>query len=239
MLFRITLVVVLLLASLALSASDVQSGNTAVSVVYFHPRDATSNLSVLEVDILIQDIQIWYKDQVGQTFTLQSAQIVRGQRTTAEYIDGGVWVPILTELGYFCGTGIHVIIVHTSLPSAGGGSCDPVYSSGERGGTALVSEANFPANCDVMLWWCGFGGLAHDLGHTFTLPHPSCSWECSNTVMLAHWLYPDVGLLDLAEAPEITTLQNSTWFGASPEPTPAPCEPKFNPHGKRVGRCKA
>lgn len=207
-----------------------------VSVVYFFPRDVSPTLTVSEADTLMEGVQGWYEKRVGQTFTLQRAQLVRGRNDTAYYQEN-TWSRILIELGYYCGTGVHVIIVPTSINYAAGGACDPHYSSGKQGGTAMVIEGHFA------------GATAHEIGHAFTLPHPNCSIDdCSATVMWSWWRYPNVGLLDTRTAPEITTLQESVWFGGlaptvtpTPEPTPKPCEKRFNKHGKAIGakRCRS
>ncbi len=224
------LLIVVLGAAAAWSSSEAQAAN-GVTVVYFNPRDEEPNTEyIAEIDPTMAGIQGWYGTQVGSTFPLSAVQVVQGKRTAAEY-QSNIWGTVLIELGYYCGTGVHVIFVHPSLPFMGGGSCDAVYSGGSGGGTAMISEG------------APVGGWAHDLGHVFTLPHPGdCGivnpWPdyCSYTVMWSHWFYPDVGLLDSAEAPEKQTLASSPFFSVSttsgdtstptptptPEPTPAP-----------------
>ena len=214
----------------ALSLSGASAGGASLSVVYFYPRDQTATMTATELDTSMAGVQHWYNTQVGSTFALQNAQVIRGQRDAAYYQDS-IWVKVLTELGYYCGTGIHVLVVHPSLPFMGGGTCDPLYESGVGGGTAMISEG------------APVGGWAHDLGHAFALPHPKdCGivnpWPayCSETVMWSHWFYPDVGLLELSFAPEISSLQASPWFGGDPEPVEG-CKP-FKGKGKALGRCR-
>ena len=215
---------VFLATLLAVSAASA-SPPRVVDVVYFYPRDQEPSTDyIAEIDPAMADIQGWYETQVGSTFSLSAVKVVRGRYDASAY-QGNIWGGVLTELGYYCGTGVHVIFAHPSLPFMGGGSCDPVYESGSGGGTAMISEGS------------SLGGWAHELGHAFALPHPNCAVDdCGATVMYAHWGYPTVGLLDTATAPEISSLQASPWFGGSgPELV---CVPKFNPRGKLVGKCR-
>lgn len=195
----------------ALFISPTSASNT-VSVVYFYPRDQEPNLEY-PVDAIMADVQDWYGTQVGSTFSVSPAQVVRGKKTAAQYQDN-IWGDILRELGYYCGTGVHVIFVHPSIGFTGGGSCTPDYQSGD--GTAMVEEGLHT------------GIVAHELGHAFSLPHSTCE-----SVMWCWWDYPDVGLLDV----EVSALQ--AYF--DPEPgEPKTCKPKYNPHGRLVGakRCR-
>jgi hypothetical protein len=63
------------------------------------------------------------------------------------------------------------------------------------------------------VWWCAWdtyrGTIAHELGHTWGIPHPDAfkapgvdgspgRWDCSvdgNTVMQCHWGFPQDSLL--------------------------------------------
>lgn len=89
-----------------------------------------------------------------------------------------------------------VVIGDSSLGGLLGGVC-PL--DGVQGGTA---------------WWCNWntyrGTIAHELGHTWGIPHPDAlrpptadstppRWDCAidgNTLMQCHWGFPDDSLLD-------------------------------------------
>lgn len=200
----------------------------AVSIVYFYPNDQTPNQEYIDlVDTSVAEVQGWYRGVVDSTFAIDSVQVIQGKRNTAYYRDN-TWTNILTELGYWCGTGVHLIFIHQEINSgwASGGAC-----SGDKEGTAMLAETVMDiklGRCDPADWRCGLGAIPHELGHAFFLSHSECI-----SIMLCHWLYPNVGLTN----GEITALQNHRYFGTA-EPTPDTCTPKFNPHGKRVGRCK-
>lgn len=205
------LLILALGAAVTWSSNEAQAADNSVTVVYFYPRDQEPNTEyIAQIDGIMADVQGWYGTQVGSTFSFDPVQVIRGQRNTADYGQGGeIWGAVLRELGYYCGTGIHVIFVHPSIPFTGGGSCDSIYESGSGGGTAMFMEGH-PT-----------GVLAHELGHAFALPHPQgCGTTteptyCGNTVMWAWWGYPDVGLLDLKVAPEKQTLASSPFFSVS------------------------
>jgi hypothetical protein len=210
----------IILALIVSSVSALPAGrqvSTTVSVVYFVPSDQQPN--DYPADLIMADVQGWYGVQVGSTFDVGSVQVVKGRKTAAEYQDN-IWGDILRELGYYCGTGVHVIIVHQSISFVGGGSCDPDYQSSSAGGTAMIAEEFFPDNRPSV--------VAHEMGHAFALPHSTC-----DSLMGCPWLYPNVGLLDV----EIAALQASPYFDDGDDP-PKTCKP-FKGRGKALGRCRA
>lgn len=212
-----------------IAVSGGQAAAPTVSAVYFYPRDQAASMTAPEADAIMADVQGWYGAQVGSTFDASPVEVVRGAKTAAQYQDN-IWGDVLRELGYYCGTGVHVIFVHPSIGFTGGGSCTPNYQTGD--GTAMIEEGLHT------------GIVAHELGHAFSLPHSTCE-----SVMLCWWDYPDVGLL----AVEIEALQASPYFWVAseheptPEPTPTPtptgdddppCK-SFKGKGKAIGRCRA
>ena len=215
---RLAAIAAALILALIVSSA---TASTTVSVVYFYPSDEQPN--AYPADFIMADVQGWYGVQVGSTFKVGAAQVVKGKKTAAQYQDN-IWGDVLRELGYYCGTGIHVIIVHQSISFVGGGSCDADYQSSSAGGTAMIAEEFFPDNRSSV--------VAHEMGHAFALPHSSCE-----SVMGCPWLYPDVGLLDV----EIAALQASPYFDPElvegPEPVEG-CKP-FKGKGKALGRCRA
>jgi hypothetical protein len=207
---RLAAIAVAVLLALIVSSA---SASTTVSVVYFYPSDQQPN--DYPADFIMADVQGWYGVQVGSTFDVGSVQVVKGRKTAVQYQDN-IWGTVLRELGYYCGTGIHVIFVHPSIGFTGGGSCDADYQSSNAGGTAMIAEGLHT------------GIVAHELGHAFALPHSTCE-----SVMWCWGLYPDVGLLDV----EIAALQASPYFGGTGD-DPQTCKP-FKGRGKALGRCRA
>ena len=66
------------------------------------------------------------------------------------------------------------------------------------------------------------GIMAHELGHAFNLPHPHedvygggqdrCDPHCAQTVMWNYPTFPQVGLLDIQEHPEVQSLRQNPLF---------------------------
>lgn len=207
---RLAAIALAVLLALIVSSA---SASTTVSVVYFVPNDQGASIGVQDVEVIMADVQGWYELQ-GATFAVSGAQVVKGQGDTEYYLQD-IWGNVLRELGYWCGTGVHVVIVHPSIGLTGGSACSD-------GGVAMIEEDVF-SDTDFF----NFEGIvAHELGHAFGLPHSTC-----DSVMLCWWGYPDVGLTDS----EIVTLR--AYFGDETGDDPKTCKPKRG-KGKAWGRCK-
>ncbi len=213
----------------ALAAASSWAGNLTGSsaydtiVIYFYPNDyQPSQQYIDQIDPSMANVRDWYAAQLdGKTFTAQPVVVVQGQRKADYYNAGGVWTPVLTELRDrhytdYCGFHTTLVFVAGSLNFVGGGgSCDAAYS-GSDGGIAMLNETLFDQ------YGASFRGIiAHELGHAFTLPHPlGCGSGndpayCSQTVMWGWWTWPNIGLLDLAVAPEKQALAGSPFFSAA------------------------
>ncbi len=84
---------------------------------------------------------------------------------------------------------------------------------------------------DGTVWWCNWdtyrGTIAHELGHTWGIPHPDAfldpgvdgerrAWDCpnhGNTVMQCHWNFPHDSLLTY----EVVHLKSLRFFEFGPE----------------------
>ena len=98
------------------------------------------------------------------------------------------------------------IIGDSSVGGVLGGVC-PEVSRGKADSTVATA------------WWCSGstyrGTVAHELGHTFGLPHPDafrpgfrCADSTAYTIMQCHWWWGRAGLLDY----EITHLRSLDFF---------------------------
>jgi len=105
---------------------------------------------------------------------------------------------------------------------------------GALGGAVLIGDSSaagitsgacpIDAAEDGTVWWCHWntyrGTIAHELGHTWGLPHPDAlwvspdsarGWDCpmdGNTVMQCHWGFPNDSLLDY----EVEHLRSLPYF---------------------------
>jgi hypothetical protein len=110
--------------------------------------------------------------------------------------DGGIETPGEAGKTAHGSLGGLVVIGDSSVAGVLAGACP---SDGIAGGT---------------VWWCNWdtyrGTIAHELGHTWGIPHPDAflprgpegaerRWDCAvdgNTVMQCHWGFPHDSLLD-------------------------------------------
>lgn len=223
------------------AAAALQDKSYKVKIVYFYPADYKYDQRYVNaIDPFVKDIQKWYADQLGGTaFYTDPVVVIKGQKNTADYgAAQPTWADVESELGVQCGGGnktVTLIFLARPLQWGNGRSCGPWYSGGTNNGDVTVSETTFDAQIVGIVtgtcpngyllgdWRCSVtaakGGIAHELGHAFTLPHPlSCDVTayayCNNTVMWSWWLEgrPTLGLLDLNFAPEKQTLNSSAWF---------------------------
>ena len=214
-----------------------------VTPVYFYPNDVQPNEQYLaQIASAVASVQEWYRVQVGKTFVVDPVVTVRGDHDAAwygcsPYYCGSweaPWYNVLGDLGPkgygACGSRGLIVFLGGGINFQGGGSCGAPYTA-QSGGVAMFTET-------LLNPMAGFGGdrddslgvLAHEVGHSFTLLHPpDCGVTdpayCQQTVMWAWWNFPNEGLLDLAAAPERSTLFNSPFFtstGGNPTATPTP-----------------
>lgn len=185
-----------------------------VAVFYVIPIDIEFEEEVLNRLIEgTKDVQAWYKcASGGVTWELEFPEVVRvyfGERTRQEYVDGGYYGPILSEMrskGLPAFTPGYV----TALWSRGAGfwaGANP-WCNGECG-VAMIGIEAFPefnkpewsgGTCPPgeggLAWPCTpLGAFAHELGHALaSLPHPYDVPETRDvafhSIMQTHWHYP-------------------------------------------------
>jgi hypothetical protein len=127
---------------------------------------------------------------------------------------------------------VYLIAVQTYEISSSMGDPGGAWFSSDAGGVATLGHRelqDIAVDCqdDCYTRNRALGILAHELGHAFNLPHPHedvysggtdpCDEYCDQTVMWAYPRYPDVGLLDVAEHPEIEALRRNPIFSLDVE----------------------
>ena len=173
----------------------------------------------------LHEIQRFYGDNnTGHTFTLNNLQVVQANGPKESYhiiwngrniyedgveFDGNMEAAVVAELhdrGYPTPpaqneSGYSALIFVKGAGGWAGGREFPEANGGWAilGDWAIDSiQGQVPEGA---YWWSGrriqTGASAHELGHTFDLPHPDAyggAWD--STIMGAWWLYPAAGLND-------------------------------------------
>ena len=189
-----------------------------VRVLYAAPSDRVFRSDYRDaIRHAIVDLQSWFRQQTGGlTFSLYDATPEQCQLSeTAAYYDQDTWRRVLDGVQHCApvrgGTSTFVWVVYADLDS----QCDVGYSlgRGESGLTMLPREdlEGLIGNRLVNHGVCGdgpwpgpvtrwIGGLGHELGHAFTLPHPpgcdeglpTCDYDA--LISLGFEIYPNTYL---------------------------------------------
>ncbi len=228
-----------------LATSQWASAQPQVRIVYLVPTDRVANATyVSTLQNAAQHLQVWYRDQMGngKTFRLHDpiVEVVNASHDAAWYSTNPVkgfdlwfWNNVLSDA--FALTGgmfddpnnrwIYYIDADPDCGQLGGGGTSGVAVLPANDFRGLAGEANIPPcsgeapdNAGVCRW---VGGLGHELGHAFDLPHPpECEDADPNTVCPSDalmWLgfrsYPTAQLL-----PEDITFLNGLPFFALHDP---------------------
>ena len=193
-----------------------------VRVIYLHPADQP-RIAEYEpaIERCVEEVCRWYADRAGVTFHALPLEVIRAGATYRQMCRGGDlrrysdegdhsqaggWIDSIREaVG-----GWRPNMVTLIFAQGGGG----VALSGDAGGNArwvivgdwvlepiggVANPQGVPcAQCPPNVQWAITGGtptgtVAHELGHTFGLGHPSPPNDRS--VMFAHWEYPHNGFL--------------------------------------------
>jgi len=207
-----------------------------VKVYYFYPNDYQPDPRYVEaIAIFVEEIRLWFKEKSGETFKSVPAQIMAGKNNAEDYKkDGPAWANIYKELGINCDTKeVALIFVARTIEHGNGRSCSSDWYHADNNGDVTVSEATFDAEIIASEtgvcangfalgdWRCSAnaqrGGIAHELGHAFSLSHPhGCDSSgldyCDRSVMWSWWNWPDVGFIEEEHTPELSTLHKSEWL---------------------------
>ena len=223
----------------SLHADSPKTPAKVVRVVYLVPTDRTARPDYVDrVDAAIQHLQIWYRDEMGNgtTFSLNKrvVEVVQASHPAAWYSATGTrdytlwfWDNVLADAfaltggRYFDPNNVWVFYIDSdpacgqAVGAAAGVSLLPANDL--RG---LAGEANIPPcagdppdSAGVCRW---VGGLGHELGHAFGLPHPAACEDgdpitvCPNDTLLwtGYTTYPQTFLLESDKA----TLAQSPFF---------------------------
>lgn len=208
-----------------------------VQAVYLIPSDRTFKQEYqTAIGEALGDLQAWYAGQLGgSTFSL-SSPVVQSAPTphTASYYS-------TNDTGGDFATWFFYNVVNDGFALTNGQFDDPAHrwlyyidaapAPGQIGGAALMGVAVLPAadllglvgqQPEPVSRW--IGGLGHEVGHTFGLPHPSTcepvlTPECPGQALMwtGYLTYPDAFLL-----PDDKAVLLSSPFFQKPAPVPEP-----------------
>jgi hypothetical protein len=216
---------------------------------------------------VVEEAREWYLETLGTTFHVEPVRVVEGRRPAAGYRHP--YDDILVELGRRGRIPPRTKLLVYMPPSIHQDVCcavrfriqdhrlrfvnDRSYQRGETSGgyvlqTEDFTDDSFDTRGSTHRNHAVGGGVVHELGHTFSLPHPAtCQTPpatgrppyCAQTPMWGWWNYPDgdpalrdslpYGWLDTAADPQRRTLETSAYMwdtGCSDRDDDAPeCAP--------------
>jgi hypothetical protein len=212
-----------------------------VHTVYLVPTDREENPAVVaNLEQALGDLQSWYASQLGGglTFRIQdpAVEVVHTEHDAAWYAtndSGGeeslwFWDNAIADAGASFSDPQTTWVVYLDADPG----CGQIGGAGTSGVTVLpandirglLGEANIPAcegdppdTAGRCRW---VGGLGHEIGHAFFLPHPpGCDEgqpECDSTAImwLGYTTYPDAHLTEM----DMATLGASGFFEAIDPP---------------------
>ncbi len=219
------------------SGQDATAAEYRVIPIYFVPRDITPNPYALRsIDRTMQSVRRWYAEQLGdRTFRLDPAILFNGSYQRSYYygscapITASCYLEYQNRANYYgdkLWTSIFDDLSNHGYPGAGNQVLGVFFQDDGYGATALGNPGKFltelaPVNIigDCLSVGCGKnvdeGGIAHELGHAFGLPHTADDTQSSTERSIMYrgfYHYPQCGLIDNATNPEIGQLDESPFF---------------------------
>jgi hypothetical protein len=174
--------------------------NKSVRFVYLVSQDRTYNAEYAKaIEKAAIDVQAWYKKQLnGYTFKLNSpvVEVAYSDKETA-YFNGkdkpsaGYFV-VLAEVNRLLqarqSDPNYVWVIYSDAPDHSGRGGGGVCIMPENDLIGLIGQSTkYP---DIKRW---YGGLGHEIGHAFGLPHPSDTKKYEDAIMWTgmYFKYPD------------------------------------------------
>ena len=232
---------VLAISLASVRADSPKASTNVVRVVYFVPTDRTVREDYVDrLQAAVEHLQIWYRNEMGNgtTFSVKKrvVEVVQASHASSWYSTNPAgdyplwfWNNVLADAfaltgGMFFDPNNVWAIYIDSDPACGQaiGATAGVSLLPANDLRGLAGEANVPPcagdqpdTAGVCRW---VGGLGHELGHAFGLPHPAgCEGADANTVCpsdtlmwLGYITYPQTFLLESDKA----TLAQSLFFSA-------------------------
>lgn len=204
---------------------EIAARGPAVHMVYLLPSDVAYDPRVaLGMDRAIRHLQIWYQGQLanGKTFAI-NFPVITVLRSThpASYFATSSWTRATDEVFTALGGKFYdqnaVWNIYLPVVTDGQGGSASVALLGENDVLGISGEDT--GGSTIARW---VGGLGHEMGHAFGLPHPpGCepvvtSEDCSSLMFYGYLDYPDTFLT----ATEKGQLNLSPFFSTSVTVTP-------------------
>jgi hypothetical protein len=199
---------------------EIAARGPAVHMVYLLPSDvAYDPLVALGMDRAIRNLQIWYQEELenGKTFSINFPVITVLHSThPASYFAVSSWTratdEVFTALGGMFYDQSAIWNIYLPVATDGQGGSASVALLGENDVLGISGEDT--GGFTIARW---VGGLGHEMGHAFGLPHPpgctggDIAGDCSSLMYLGYLTYPNTFLA----AADKEQLNQSPFFSAS------------------------
>jgi hypothetical protein len=197
----------------------------SVRFVYLVSSDRAYNAEyATAIATAAQDVQAWYKKQLnGITFKLNSpvVEVAYSNKNTA-YFNGknkesGGFFDVLAEVNRLLGARQldpnYIWVIYSDAPDHSGMGGGGVCIMPENDLQGLIGKSTkYP---DIKRW---YGGLGHEIGHAFGLPHPSDTQKDADAIMWTgmYFKYPDQCYLTAEDQEKLR--QSPFFFAENGEP---------------------
>jgi hypothetical protein len=194
------LLIFLFFLPLFIPNSFAQSLNKSVRFVYFVSKDRSYNPEYAKaIEVAAIDVQAWYKKQMnGFTFKINSpvVEVAYSDKDAAYFY--GIGKPhsnffvVLEEVNRLLkarqNDPNYIWVIYSDAPDHSGRGGGGVCIMPENDLIGLIGKSTkYP---DIKRW---YGGLGHEIGHAFGLPHPSDTKKYEDAIMWTgmYFKYPD------------------------------------------------